>query len=151
MNDETTPPHSPATRGEYRGWRVIITGGSSGIGLATGLRFLERGANVVSLDLKRPFDEKGISWQYCDVADDSAVRNAVTAAVEELGGLDVLINSAGVGLQGTVDESPELAEAQWRRLFEVNVLGVMRVTRAALPALRHSSRASIVNIASLSP
>ena len=82
------------------------------------------------------------------MADDSSVRNAVEAAVEELDGLDVLVNSAGVGMQGTVDEHPEVAEEEWRRLFEVNVFGVMRVTRAALPALRRSSHASMVNIAS---
>ena len=134
--------------GEFLGWRVVITGGSSGIGLAIGLRFLARGASVVSLDMKRVYDAEGIAWQHCDVADDLSVREAIDAAVAELGGLDVLVNNAGVGMQGTVDESPELAEAEWRRLFDVNVFGVMRVTRAALPALRRSSHASIVNIAS---
>jgi NAD(P)-dependent dehydrogenase (short-subunit alcohol dehydrogenase family) len=148
MNEEVIPPRMPGRSGDFLGWRVAITGGSSGIGLATGLRFLDRGASVVSLDLKRIYDVEGIAWQYCVVANDSSVRNAVAAAVEDLGGLDVLINNAGVGMQGSVDESPELAEAEWRRLFEVNVLGVMRVTRAALPALRRSSHASIVNIAS---
>jgi 2-keto-3-deoxy-L-fuconate dehydrogenase len=134
--------------GEFLGWRVAITGGSSGIGLATGRRFLARGADVVSLDPKRIYDDKEIAWQYCDVADDASVREAVAATVDVLGGLDVLVNNAGVGIQGSVDEYPDLAEAEWRRLFEVNVFGVMRVTRAALPALRLSNHASIVNIAS---
>jgi 2-keto-3-deoxy-L-fuconate dehydrogenase len=145
LENETSPRRSSD---EFLDWRVVITGGSSGIGLATGLRFLERGANVVSLDLKRTYDVEGIGWEYCDVADDSSVRESVAAAVESLHGLDVLINNAGVGMQGSVDERPELAEAEWRRLFEVNVLGTMRVTRAALPALRLSKHASIVNIAS---
>lgn len=148
MNEEVSQPSPRRANDEFLGWRVVVTGGSSGIGLATGLRFLERGANVVSLDLKQIYDVKGIGWQYCDVADDSSVRDAVAAAVHDLNGLDVLINNAGVGMQGSVDENPELAEAEWRRLFEVNVLGVMRVTRAALPALRRSPHASIVNIAS---
>jgi 2-keto-3-deoxy-L-fuconate dehydrogenase len=148
MNEETTSSTSNEATGEFAGWRVIVTGGSSGIGLATGLRFLARGARVVSLDLKRVYDVEGVGWQYCDVSDDSSVREAVAAAVDDLNGLDVLVNCAGVGMQGSVDELPELAEAQWRRLFEVNVLGVMRVIRAALPTLRESSNASIVNIAS---
>jgi NAD(P)-dependent dehydrogenase (short-subunit alcohol dehydrogenase family) len=136
------------TEGEFQDWRVVITGGSSGIGLATGLRLFERGANVISLDLKRPYDVEGIAWASCDVADDESVRTAVSAALDGLGGVDVLVNNAGVGMQGSVDENPELAEAEWRRLFEVNVLGTMRVTRACLPALRLSSHAAIVNLAS---
>lgn len=134
--------------GEFAGWRVIITGGSSGIGLATGRRFARRGANVVSLDLARPDDAEDLAWQHCDVAQDESVRVAVAHAVEGLGGLDVLVNNAGVGMQGSIDERPESAEGEWRRLFEVNVFGVMRVTRAALPALRDSAHASIVNVAS---
>jgi len=148
MSDVVHRPSIRGSEGEFLDWRIVITGGSSGIGLATGLRFLERGANVVSLDLNRTYDVEGIAWRFCDVADDASVREAVSAAVKGLEGLDVLINNAGVGMQGSVDENPELAEAEWRRLFEVNVLGTMRVTRAALPALRLSSHAAIVNIAS---
>lgn len=141
-------PVGSGPSGEFVGWRVLVTGGSSGIGLATGRRFLGRGASVVSLDLERPDDAEGISWQRCDVADDRSVRTAVASAIDGLGGLDVLVNNAGVGMQGTVDDRPESAEEEWRRLFEVNVFGVMRVTRAALPALRESAHASIVNVAS---
>ena len=148
MNEAMSQPMVGTAQGEFQDWRIAITGGSSGIGLATGLRFLERGAKVVSLDLKKTYDVEGIAWRACDVADDSSVREAVSAAVEGFGGLDVLVNNAGVGMQGSVDENPELAEAEWRRLFEVNVLGTMRVTRAALPALRRSPHAAIVNIAS---
>lgn len=147
MTDDTTPANLVATTGEFAGWRIMITGGSSGIGLATGLRFVERGASVVSLDLARP-DDTRLAWRHCDVAEDSSVREAVAAGLEDVSGLDVVVNSAGVGMQGTIEESPELAETQWRRLFEVNVLGVMRVTRASLPALRQSPHASVVNIAS---
>jgi NAD(P)-dependent dehydrogenase (short-subunit alcohol dehydrogenase family) len=148
VNDDIDALRPSPPANEFLGWRVIITGGSSGIGLATGQRLVARGAMVVSLDLTGPDAAEGIAWGYCDVTDDSMVRSAVSDAVEILGGLDVVVNSAGVGMQGSVDERPESAEDEWRRLFEVNVFGVMRVTRAALPALRQSSRASIVNIAS---
>jgi len=134
--------------GEFLGWRVAITGGSSGIGLATCHRFLQRGARVVSLDLVPPVGAGGVHWQSCNVEDDVSVRKAMVASIEKVGGLDVLVNSAGIGAQGSVDERPESAEEEWRRLFEVNVFGVMRATRAALPALRLSSHASIVNVAS---
>ena len=79
----------------FNDWRIVITGGSSGIGLATGVRFRERGAKVVSLDLRKHDEVEGIDWEFCDVADDSSVQEAVDAAVEGLGGLDVLVNNAG--------------------------------------------------------
>ncbi len=148
MTADASQRDIPGSDGEFHDWRVVITGGSSGIGLATGHRFLERGARVVSLDLKRSDDVEGIAWECCDVADDASVRAAVSAAVASLGGLDVLVNNAGIGMQGSVDENPDIAETEWRHLFEVNVLGTMRVTRACLPALRLSSHAAIVNLAS---
>jgi NAD(P)-dependent dehydrogenase (short-subunit alcohol dehydrogenase family) len=67
------------------------------------------------------------------------------ALVARLGGLDVLVNNAGIGARGTVEENDD---DEWRRVFEVNVLGIVRTTRAALPALRASSSASIVNTCS---
>jgi 2-keto-3-deoxy-L-fuconate dehydrogenase len=148
VSDSTTLASASPVSGEFLGWRVAVTGGSSGIGLATCRRFLQRGARVVSLDLVRPNDIEGVDWQLCDVVNDISVREAVRATLEEIGGLDVLVNSAGIGVQGSVEERPESAEEEWRKLFDVNVFGVMRATRAALPALRRSAHASIVNVAS---
>jgi NAD(P)-dependent dehydrogenase (short-subunit alcohol dehydrogenase family) len=74
------------------------------------------------------------------------VRAAVDDAAAELGGLDVLVNNAGIGAQGGVENNPD---DEWHRVLDVNVVGMVRVTRAALPYLRASSRAAIVNTASI--
>ena len=71
----------------------------------------------------------------CDVTDQASVDAAVAAAAAHFGGIDVLVNNAGIGAQGTVEDN-DLDE--WRRVFDVNVLGMVRMTRAALPHLRRS-------------
>ena len=96
----------PVPGGEFVGWRVIVTGGSSGIGLATGRRFARRGANVVSLDLARPDDAEDISWQRCDVAQDRSVRIAVARAIDGLGGLDVSSITPGSGCRAPLTSVP---------------------------------------------
>jgi NAD(P)-dependent dehydrogenase (short-subunit alcohol dehydrogenase family) len=81
-----------------------------------------------------------------DVSDDTATQDAVTAAIEHLGQLDVLVNNAGIGAQGGVEDN---TDDEWHRVLDVNVVGMVRVTRAALPALRRSSAAAIVNTSSI--
>ena len=80
------------------------------------------------------------------MTDADGVPRAVEEAVRRLGGLDVLINNAGVGAQGTVEDNDD---DEWRRVFDVNVVGMVRVARAALPHLRESSSAAIVNTCSV--
>jgi len=126
--------------------KVLVTGGSSGIGLATVRRFAEGGADVVSLDVQPPPDGGGIRWLATDVSDDAAVRRAVHEAAGDLGGLDVVVNNTGIGAQGTVEDNDD---EQWHRVFDVNVVGMVRVSRAALPHLRRSQRAAIVNTCSI--
>jgi NAD(P)-dependent dehydrogenase (short-subunit alcohol dehydrogenase family) len=70
----------------------------------------------------------------------------IEQAVDAFGGLDVLVNNAGIGAQGGVEDNPD---DEWHRVLDVNVVGMVRVTRAALPYLRASSRAAIVNTASI--
>jgi 2-keto-3-deoxy-L-fuconate dehydrogenase len=125
--------------------RVVVTGGSSGIGLATGLRFVADGGTVASLDLAAPPDDS-IRWFGTDVSDDASVRAGVAAAVDALGGLDVLVNNAGIGAQGTVEDN---SDDQWLKVLNTNVLGIVRVSRAALPALRRSAAPCIVNTCSI--
>jgi 2-keto-3-deoxy-L-fuconate dehydrogenase len=126
--------------------RVLVTGGASGIGLATARLLAGRGAQVAVLDREIAGVEPPLLAVQADVTDDAAVRRAVEEAVERLGGLDVLVNNAGVGAQGTVEDNDD---DEWRRVFDINVLGMVRVARAALPHLRASERAAIVNTSSI--
>jgi 2-keto-3-deoxy-L-fuconate dehydrogenase len=131
---------------EFDGVRALVTGGASGIGFATARLLAARGAQVACLDLRTETLEPPMHLVTADVRDDTAVRAAVDAAVEWLGGLDVLVNNAGIGAVGTVEANPD---DEWHRVFDVNVVGIVRVTRAALPHLRRSSRAAIVNTCSV--
>jgi NAD(P)-dependent dehydrogenase (short-subunit alcohol dehydrogenase family) len=121
------------------GKRVIITGAASGIGAATAVELRRRGAQVVGLDLQA--DEEILS---CDVRDQDSVDNAVAAAIERLGGLDALINCAGIGNPQSATQAPGEDAI---RVLDVNLLGTWRVTAAALPALR-AQRGRVVNISS---
>jgi 2-keto-3-deoxy-L-fuconate dehydrogenase len=129
----------------FDGLRALVTGGASGIGLATAQRLTRDGARVAVLDLAAD-GPPGLDYVRADVTDDTAVRAAVTQAVSTLGGLDVLVNNAGIGARGGVETNDD---DEWRRVLDVNVLGLVRVTRAALPELRRSDSAVIVNTCSV--
>ena len=131
---------------ELAGLKAIVTGGASGIGLATARLLAERGATVAVLDLVIAGLPDPLLGFAADVSDDEAVRAAVLAAAEALGGIDILVNNAGIGAIGTVEDNPD---EQWHRVLDVNVLGMVRTTRAALPALRASANAAIVNTCSI--
>lgn len=82
----------------------------------------------------------------CDVSDDPAVREAVTAAAEAMGGIDVVVNNAGIGAAGDVSAN---SDEEWLRLYDVNVVGMARVSRAALPHLRRSNSPCVINMSSI--
>ncbi|GAA4980431.1 NAD(P)-dependent dehydrogenase (short-subunit alcohol dehydrogenase family) [Nonomuraea thailandensis] len=124
--------------------KAVVTGGGSGIGLAAAQALAGRGMTVACLDLNPPGEPfVGIK---ADVTDDAQVRAAVAEAAERLGGIDVLVNNAGIGAQGTIEDNPD---SEWHKVFDVNVLGMVRVARAALPYLRRSEHAAIVNTCSI--
>ncbi|MET8905043.1 MULTISPECIES: SDR family oxidoreductase [unclassified Streptomyces] len=131
---------------ELSGLKALVTGGASGIGRATAVLLAARGADVAVLDLDPSAVDKPLRGYAADVSDDASVRSAVAAAAHELGGLDILVNNAGIGATGTVEENDD---AQWHRVLDVNLLGVVRTTRAALPLLRASAHAAVVNTCSI--
>ncbi len=131
------------TPGELTGLAAVVTGGGSGIGLATARLLASRGARVAVLDLAPGQEFLGLC---ADVSDDASVRTAVNAAAEGLGGIDILVNNAGIGAIGTIADNPD---EQWHQVFDVNVVGMVRVSRAALPYLRRSDHAAIVNTCSI--
>lgn len=131
---------------DFEGLRALVTGGASGIGRATAELLAERGARVAVLDLDPATVHEPLLAYRADVTDDTSVRRAVSAAAEDLGGLDILVNNAGVGAQGTVEDNDDAA---WHRVLDVNVVGMVRTARAALPHLRRSAHAAIVNTCSV--
>ncbi len=136
---------------EFGGLAALITGGASGIGLATARLLAARGVRVAVLDRVKPDGETtDVFPVIADVTDDAAVRAAVAEVSRSLGRLDILVNNAGIGAAGTVEDNDD---TEWHRVLDVNLLGMVRVTRAALPLLRQAARehgqAAIVNTCSV--
>lgn len=129
--------------GELSGLAAVVTGGGSGIGQATARLLDRQGARVAVLDVNP--GEEFLALR-ADVTDDASVRRAVATAAARLGGIDIVVNNAGIGAIGTVADNPD---EQWHHVFDVNVVGIARVTRAALPYLRSSAHAAIVNTCSI--
>jgi len=131
---------------DFDGLRAIVTGGASGIGYAAAAELTRRGAQVVILDRDVTGAAGDVVAIIADVTDDASVRAGVETAAAQLGGIDILVNNAGIGAAGAVGDN---SDEEWRRVFDVNVLGLVRVTRAALPWLLESDHAAIVNTCSV--
>jgi 3-oxoacyl-[acyl-carrier protein] reductase len=139
---------------DFRNRRAVVTGGAAGIGLAVGTRLAASGATVSLWDrddraLEHARDTLGdrALLQQLDVADPAAVERAALATAAALGGIDVLVCSAGVTGPNTV--TSEYPIDAWRQVFEVNVNGVFNCNRAVVPVMRESGYGRIVNIASV--
>ncbi|GGW80449.1 SDR family NAD(P)-dependent oxidoreductase [Streptomyces caelestis] len=133
------------------GLTAVVTGGASGIGLATARALAAQGAAVAVLDLDPGGVSEPLLGLQADVGDDASVRAAVGTAADRLGGIDILVNNAGIGAAGTVEDN---SDEQWHRVLDVNVLGIVRTTRAALPHLRRAATArpgtaAVVNTCSI--
>jgi NAD(P)-dependent dehydrogenase (short-subunit alcohol dehydrogenase family) len=131
---------------DFEGLVAVVTGGASGIGAAIAAELGSRGARVAAIDLAAAAVPDGVLGVTADVGDDDSVRAAVRRVVDQLGGLDVLVNNAGIGAQGTVADN---SDEEWHHVLDVNVLGMVRTTRAALPHLRQSGSAAVVNVGSI--
>lgn len=132
--------------GEFDGLVALVTGGASGIGAAVCRRLHDGGARVAVLDVDPVGVPDGMLAVKTDVTDDASVRAAIEQVVDAYGHLDIVVNNAGIGAQGRVDAN---SDDEWHRVLDVNVLGMVRVTRAALPHLRASRAAAVVNTASV--
>lgn len=134
------------------GIRVIITAGAGGIGLEIARAFASEGARIEVCDVDPaaldalPQTAPGVTGSVCDVSDRAAVQRFMDGALGRLGGLDVLVNNAGIaGPTGRVDQiSPE----DWDRTLAVDITGHFNVTRLAVPALKQSDNPSIIGLAS---
>jgi NAD(P)-dependent dehydrogenase (short-subunit alcohol dehydrogenase family) len=131
---------------DFDGLTALITGGASGIGAATAALLHERGARVAILDRSIGDGDPRFLSLSCDITDAEGVARAVALVAEKLGGIDILINNAGIGAVGNVTAN---GDEEWHQVFDVNVVGIARVSRAAMPFLRKSKAASIVNTCSV--
>lgn len=134
------------TAGRLTGLRAVVTGGASGLGAAIVERLLDDGARVAVLDRDVTGAAAAAFAVRADVSDDESVRAAIATVAAEFGGIDSLVNNAGIGAQGSVADN---GDDEWHRVFDVNVVGMVRVTRAALPHLVEAGAASVVNTCSI--
>jgi NAD(P)-dependent dehydrogenase (short-subunit alcohol dehydrogenase family) len=131
---------------DYTGILLLVTGGASGIGHAVAVAALRRGATVAVLDLDPAGAPASAVALHADVTDDASVAESVEKAAMTMGGIDVLVNNAGIAAQGTIETNSLDA---WRHVLDVNGLGIVRVTRSALAHLRRSTHAAVVNPCSI--
>lgn len=131
---------------EFSGLTAIITGAGSGIGLEVAKGLHARGATVFGFDLNEGEMASVATFIKCDIGDEKSVNNAFAEFSKKSSQLDILINNAGIGSLTTVEhETDEI----WQKVLNVNVIGTARVSRAAIPLLRNSKSAAIVNTASI--
>jgi NAD(P)-dependent dehydrogenase (short-subunit alcohol dehydrogenase family) len=131
---------------EFAGRRALVTGGSRGIGAAVAQRLIDGGARVVTVSRSRSEDTpEDSTFLPADIRTAKGASAVVEQALKVLGGLDILVNNAGaarVHLDGSISDE------EWLDSLNINFLSAVRVTTAALPALRQSEHAAIVNISS---
>ncbi|MBJ22308.1 MAG: SDR family oxidoreductase [bacterium] len=156
--ESTSAPPYPEGRNLLAGKSVLVTASAgTGIGFATAKRCAEEGATVMLSDihegrLERCADElaelvgQDVPRALCDIRSSDAVAALVTRAESELGGIDVLVNNAGLGMtRKIIDTSSE----EWLRLLDINLKGPFRTMRAALPAMIERGSGSIINLSSI--
>jgi 2-keto-3-deoxy-L-fuconate dehydrogenase len=135
-----------APPGDFLGLVALVTGGASGIGYATAETLISRGASVAIFDRDLKGVPDGALGLAVDVRESPSVEAGVAEIVERLGSLDVLVNNAGMPAFGGIEANDD---EEWTRVLDVNVVGMVRTSRAALPHLEASSAGTIVNTCSV--
>ena len=137
-------PHG--TELEFAGLTAVITGAASGIGLATARLLHQRGAKIIGLDINEGELKDFATWIHCDVSALDSVTKAFAEIKQHSSVIDILINNAAIGSTGTVESE---SEENWQKVFNINVFGVARVSKLAIPLLRQSKYPAIVNTCSI--
>jgi 2-keto-3-deoxy-L-fuconate dehydrogenase len=127
---------------EFAGLKAVVTGAGSGIGLATAKMLTAGGAHVYGFDIAEGGLAGTAEWISCDVGDDASVA----AAFGKISALDIVINGAAISAVGNVEAN---TSDEWARVMNINVTGIARVCRHALPLLRKSKSPSITNVCSV--
>lgn len=131
---------------QLQGLVAAVTGSASGIGLACARMLRDNGVTVYGLDLKRGDLDQDMTWLECDVTKTDLINSAFLKIEAEVKQIDIIVNSAGIGAVGTIEQA---TEDEWARVYDTNVVGIARVSARALLLLRKSSSGSIVNICSI--
>jgi NAD(P)-dependent dehydrogenase (short-subunit alcohol dehydrogenase family) len=131
---------------EFTGLTAVVTGAGSGIGLATAQKLSEAGAHVFGFDLAIGAMEGVAEWVSCDIGSAESVTAAFAQVRLQTEVIDIVINNAGIGAVGTIEDA---ADDEWATVFNINVTGIARVSRTALPFLRGSETPAIVNTCSI--
>jgi NAD(P)-dependent dehydrogenase (short-subunit alcohol dehydrogenase family) len=131
---------------DFAGLTAVVTGAGSGIGLEVAKGLKAQGATVFGLDIQEGAMSEYAQYVKCDVGSSESVKSAFTQIAAKTSVIDVLVNNAGVGAIGTVEDA---TEDEWVRVLNINVIGMGRVSAAAMPYLKQSKCAAIVNTCSL--
>lgn len=131
---------------ELAGLNAVVTGSASGIGLATANMLRGYGVTVVGLDINRGELSSDMEWFPCDVTSKPAIEEAFMAIEALTPSLDIVVNCAGIGAIGSIETA---TDEEWARVYDTNVVGTARISSRAMPLLRKSASASIVNICSI--
>jgi 2-keto-3-deoxy-L-fuconate dehydrogenase len=131
---------------EFTGLTAVVTGAGSGIGLAVATRLRDAGARVFGFDIAAGAMDGIAEWISCDIGSAESVTTAFALLGEQTQVIDVLINNAGIGAVGSIEEA---TDEDWANVLNINVTGMARVSRMALPFLRRSETPAIVNTCSI--
>ena len=131
---------------QLQGKTAFVTGGTGGIGAAICQRFAAEGASVIAADLQQSSTlPAGVEFREFDVTSEEIVTSTFNQLGEQWDSLDILVNAAGIEIEKTIEET---TLDEWNRIFAINVTGMFLTSRSALPLLRNSTAASVINFGS---